>query len=334
MTTAALPVLSAKDFATNQTVRWCPGCGDYSILANFQHALAGLGLPRERLAIVSGFGCAGRLPYYLNTYGFHALPGIALPLAVGLKAARPDLTVWVALGEGDALGPSAHHLLHVARHNVDVKILLFNNEVLGLTKGQVSPAARVGTRTRTTPQGSTEEPLKPLPLAIAAGLTFAARTADVDAERFVQVVRRATFHRGAAMVEVYQNCHVYNEGAFDYAIDPTIKAETTIDLDHGKPLIFGADRERAVRISGPTPEILDLNDEVPLDDVTEHDEQAADPAFAWILSRMSFPEFPECFGVIRAAERPTLEDLLRFPTSEPEPTLQDLLAGDDPWNVA
>jgi 2-oxoglutarate ferredoxin oxidoreductase subunit beta len=333
MTTASLPVLSAKDFATDQTVRWCPGCGDYSVLTNFQHALAGLGLPRERVAVVSGFGCAGRLPYYLNTYGFHTLPGRALPLAVGLKTARPDLTVWVAVGEGDTLGPGVGALLHAVRRNVDIKILLFNNEVLGLTKGQASPAARVGTRTRTTPQGSTESDLKPLPLALAAGLTFAARTADVDAERLLNVVRRATFHRGTAIVEVYQNCHVYNDGAFDYATDPSIKAETTLELENGKPLIFGADRERGVRMTGPMADIVELRDDVPLDDILVHDESLPDPTQAWILSRMTFPEYPECFGVFRAVDRPTLDETVHVPPPGPTRALQDLLAGDDPWTV-
>lgn len=333
MSTASLPVLSSKDFATNQTVRWCPGCGDYSVLTNFQHALAGLGLPRERLAVVSGFGCAGRLPYYLNTYGFHTLPGRALSVAVGLKVARPELTVWVAVGEGDTLGPGASSLLHVIRRNVDVKVLLFNNEVLGLTKGQASPAARVGTRTRTSPAGSTDAELKPLPLAIAAGLTFAARTADVDAERLLNVVRRATIHRGTAVVEVYQNCHVFNDGAFEYATDPAIKLDSTLDLEHGKPLVFGSDRDRGITLSGPVPEIVELGEGSPLDDVLVHDELSVDPTTAWILSRLTYPEFPECFGVFRAVERSTWEENLRLPTPEPSPDLQDLLAGEDPWTV-
>ena len=332
--TAALPVLSAKDFATDQSVRWCPGCGDYSILTQLQHTLAGLGQPRERVVFVSGFGCAGRLPYYLNTYGFHALPGRALALAAGLKAARPDLTVWAAVGDGDALGPGCGQLLHVIRRNVDIKILLFNNEVLGLTRGQVSPASRAGTRTRTTPVGFAEAALKPLPLALAAGVTFAARTADVDAERFSDVVRRATFHRGTALVEVYQNCHVFNDGAFAYATDPGTKADVTVELEHGKPILFGSECSRALRLSGPIAEVVDLADDVPLDDVLVHDETAADPAQAWILSRMSFPDFPECFGVFRAVDQSTLEDVLRAPATQPTRGLQDLLAGDDPWNVA
>ncbi len=329
-----LPVLSAKDFATDQAVRWCPGCGDYSVLTQLQHALAGLGQPRERIAFISGFGCAGRLPYYLNTYGFHALPGRALALAVGLKTARPDLTVWVAVGDGDALGPGASQLLHVIRRNVDIKILLFNNEVLGCTRGQVSPATRTGTRTRTSPIGVNESALKPLPLALAAGVSFAARTADVDAERFTDVIRRATYHRGTALIEIYQNCNVFNDGAFDYATDPGTKSEVTVSLEHGKPILFGDGRSRALRLSGPTVEVVDLNDDVPLDDVVIHDEQAVDPAQAWILSRLSFPEFPECFGVFRAVDQATLEDALRAPSSGRTPILQELLAGDDPWTVA
>jgi 2-oxoglutarate ferredoxin oxidoreductase subunit beta len=333
MTTSALPVLTSRDFATDQTVRWCPGCGDYSVLTNFQHALAGLGLPRERLAVVSGFGCAGRLPYYLNTYGFHTLPGRAIPVAVGLKTARPDLTVWVAIGDGDLLGPSAGAFLHAIRRNADVKILLFNNEVLGLTKGQASAAARPGTRTRTTPFGSSEADLRPLPLALAAGLTFAARTADTDAERFAHVIRRATIHRGASLVEVYQNCHVFNDGVFEYATDPAMKAETTVELEHGRPIVFGADRERGIRFAGGSPEVMNLGPDAPLDDILVHDETHPDPAVAWSLSRMSYPEFPECFGVFRAVERPTLEDAVRTPPPGEQRDLQDILAGDDPWTV-
>lgn len=329
--TVTIPLLSAKDLTTDQSVRWCPGCGDYSVLSQLQHTIANLGQPRERIVFVSGFGCAGRLPFYLNTFGFHTLPGRALALAAGLKSARPELTVWAAVGDGDALGPSCGQLMHVIRRNVDIKILLFNNEVLGLTRGQVSPVSRAGTRTRTSPMGVTEAAFKPLSLALSAGVTFAARTADVDAERFNDVIRRATFHRGTALVEVYQNCAVFNDGAFEYATDPGSKADVTIELEHGKPILFGSERNRALRLSGPTPEVVDLADDVPLDDVVIHDEALADPTQAWLLSRLSFPEFPECFGVFRDVDQPTLEDALR--PAAPARSLQELLAGDDPWIV-
>jgi len=328
-----LPLATPRDLTTDQPVRWCPGCGDFSILAQLKHALATAGIPRSRLAVVSGYGCAGRLPYYLNTFGFHTLPGRAFAVAAGLKAARPDLSVWVVTGDGDALSAGTNHLMQAIRRNSEIKVLLFNNEILGLTKGQASPTSRPGTRSRTTPQGSVEAGLRPLCVALAAEATFVARTIDVDADHFTEVIRRAAVHRGTAFVEVYQNCNVFNDGAFGYATDTASKADATLLLEHGKPLLWGAGRDRGVRMSGLTPELVAVGSGAPLDDIQVHDERAPDPTLAWVLSRMAYPEYPECFGVFRAVERPTWEDVLRAPSPEPTPTLEALLLGDDAWEL-
>src|ERR1700744_2549113 len=217
MATVSLPTLTAKDFASDQEVRWCPGCGDYSILAQMKKAIAPLGIPRENLVFISGIGCSSRFPYYMTTYGFHTTPGRAPTLATGLKVARPDLQVWVITGDGDGLSIGGHHLLHVIRRNVDLKIILFNNEIYGLTKGQYSPTSRVGTQTKSSPQGSLESPLRPLSVAIAAEATFVARTLDVDINHLTMVLQRASAHKGSAFVEVYQNCKIFNDGVFEYA---------------------------------------------------------------------------------------------------------------------
>lgn len=330
---AALPVVAVKDLNTDQPVRWCPGCGDFAVLAQLKHALSLAGIPRERLVLVSGFGCSSRLPYYLNTYGFHTVAGRAPTVATGLKAARPDLSVWVITGDGDALSVGGNHLMHALRRNVDIKILMFNNEVLGLTHGQSSPTSRPGTRTRSTPQGSFEEPFHPLSLALAAGASFAARTVDVDGDQLTNVLLRAARHRGSAFVEIYQNCNVYNDGVFEFVTDKSNKADVTLQLDHGRPLLFGQDRNQGLRLNGLTVETVTLGPGMPLDDVLVHDERAADPTLAWLLSRTSVPERPECFGVFRAVERPTFEDGLRAPPPAPPLPLPQFLTGDDAWVV-
>jgi 2-oxoglutarate ferredoxin oxidoreductase subunit beta len=252
-------------------------------------------------------------------------------VATGLKAARPDLSVWVVTGAGDALSTGGNHLLHALRRNVDIKILLLNNEAIGLTKGQASPTSRPGTRTKTTPQGSFETPLKPISVALAAEATFAARTLDVDAGHLNEVLHRAARHRGTAFVEIYQNCNVFNDGVFDYCTDKSSKADATLFLEHGKPLLFGKDRSRGIRCMGCALEEVALGEGVPLDDILVHDERAGDSNAAWMLSRMGFPDFPECFGVFRAVERPTFEDVLRAPLPGKAASLAGLLTGDDAW---
>jgi 2-oxoglutarate ferredoxin oxidoreductase subunit beta len=243
-TLTTLPTLTAKDLASDQEVRWCPGCGDYSILAQMKKALAGVGVARENMVFISGIGCSSRFPYYMNTYGFHTIHGRAPTLATGLKISRPDLQVWVITGDGDGLSIGGNHLIHAIRRNVDMKIILFNNEIYGLTKGQYSPTSRIGTRTKSSPMGSIDNPLRPLSIAIGAEATFVARTIDIDIHHLTEVLKRAAAHKGTAFIEIYQNCKIFNDAVFEYATDKTIKAENTLYLEHGKPLIFGKDRNR------------------------------------------------------------------------------------------
>ncbi len=339
-TATALPTLSPKDLASDQDVRWCPGCGDYSILAQMKKALAGLGIAREKMVFISGIGCSSRFPYYMNTYGFHTIHGRAPTLATGLKACRPDLQVWVITGDGDGLSIGGNHLIHAIRRNVDLKIILFNNEIYGLTKGQYSPTSRIGTRTKSSPLGSIENPLRPLSTAIGAESTFVARTLDVDVNHLTETLRRAAAHKGAAFVEIYQNCKIFNDGVFDYATDKSIKADNTLYLEHGKPLIFGKDRNKGIRLQGLDPEVVTLGNGngVAPDDLLIHDEKAEEPSLAYLLSRMVYPRFPECVGVFRAVERPTYEDLLNKQIEDVIKTkgrgkLEDLFASEDTWVV-
>jgi 2-oxoglutarate/2-oxoacid ferredoxin oxidoreductase subunit beta len=331
-----LPILTPNDFASDQEARWCPGCGDFSILTQVKKVLAGLGLPREKIVFVSGIGCSSRLPYYLSTYGFHGLHGRAPALATGLKIANPELQVWVVTGDGDGLSTGTNHLLHALRRNVDLKILLFNNEIFGLTKGQCSPTTRPGTRTMSSPEGSFEAPLRALSLALAAEATFAARTIDVDVGHMSEVLERAAAHKGSAFVEIYQNCKVFNDGVFEYATDKASKADATVHLEHGRPIIFGPDRNKGLRLNGFEPEIVTLGNGVTIDDLIIHDEKAPEPTQAFLLSRLIGPEFPECLGIFRCVQRPTYEELLArraraAPAARP---LRELLTGADSWVVA
>jgi 2-oxoglutarate ferredoxin oxidoreductase subunit beta len=337
-TATPLATLTAKDLASDQEVRWCPGCGDYSILAQMKKALAGLGIPREKMVFISGIGCSSRFPYYMNTYGFHTIHGRAPTIATGLKVSRPDLSVWVITGDGDGLSIGGNHLVHAIRRNVDMKIVLFNNEIYGLTKGQYSPTSRIGTRTKSSPQGSIDNPLRPLSIAIGAEATFVARTIDVDINHLTETLRRASAHRGTAFVEIYQNCKIFNDGVFEYATDKGIKADNTLYLEHGKPLIFGKDRNKGIRLHGLDPEVVALGSGITADDLLIHDERAEEPSLAYLLSRMVHPRFPECVGVFRCVQRPTYDDLLNKQIEDVVRTkgkgkLDDLFASDDVWVV-
>lgn len=329
---------SAKDFASDQEVRWCPGCGDFSVLAQLKKALASLGRQREEFVFFSGAGCAGRLPYYLSTYGFHGSHGRAPALATGLKLVRPGLSVWVVTGDGDGLGVGTSHLVHALRRNVDVKIILFNNETYGLTRGQYSPTSRPGTRTRSSPNGSVETPLRPLSLALAAEATFVARTVDVDVDHLTATLRRAGEHKGSAFVEIYQNCKVFNDGVFDYASDKVVKSDSLLYLEHGKPLLFGEDQNRGIRLRGLRPEVVPAGNGTDAGELLVHDEREDEPFLAFLLSRMTYPDFPECVGVLRCVERPTHDGLVRDEIEEAvrregEGDLDELLAGDDTWEI-
>ncbi len=337
-TTIPLPVLTPKDFASDQELRWCPRCGDYSILAQVKKILPTLGIPREKFVFVSGIGCSSRFPYYVNTYGIHGIHGRAPAIATGLKLARPDLHVWVITGDGDALSIGGNHLLHAIRRNVNLKILLFNNQIYGLTKGQYSPTSPLGQKTKSTPFGAVDRPLTPLSVAIGAGATFAARSVDIDTHHLTMVLERAAHHEGTAFVEIYQDCNVFNSGAFEYASDKATKNEHCIYLDHGKPLIFGKQAEKGVRLNGKgLPEIVDVS-AVANDDLLFHDEQADDPSHAFRLSQMRWPHSPEPMGIFRAVERPTFDGSVTEQIKEVESklgpgNLDDLFAGGETWEV-
>lgn len=338
-TATALPTLQPKDLASDQEVRWCPGCGDYSILAQMKKALAPLGIPREKYVFISGIGCSSRFPYYMNTYGFHTIHGRAPTFATGLKLARPDLTVWVVTGDGDGLSIGGNHFIHAIRRNVDIKIILFNNEIYGLTKGQYSPTSRLGTRTKSSPLGSIERPARAISLAIGAEATFVARTIDVDIHHLTATLQRAAAHKGAAFVEVYQNCNIFNDGVWEYASNKSEKADNVLYLEHGKPLIFGKDRNKGIRLNGKLePEVVTLGNGVTIDDLVIHDEKAEQPTMAYLLSRMAHPEFPEPVGVFRAVEAPCYEYQVHEQIKETiakkgEGKFEDIFASEDTWVV-
>lgn len=337
-TMTALNTLTPKELSSDQEVRWCPGCGDYSILAQMKKALSGLGIAREKFVFISGIGCSSRFPYYMNTYGFHTIHGRAPAIATGLKLARPDLSVWVITGDGDGLSIGGNHLIHAIRRNMDLKIILFNNEIYGLTKGQYSPTSRIGTRTKSSPLGSIDTPLRPLSLALGADATFVARTLDVDIHHLTETLKRAAAHKGTAFVEVYQNCKIFNDGVFEYATDKSVKADNVLQLQHGRPLVFGKDHNKGIRLHGLDPEVVELGNGIAQDDLLVHDEKADEPSLAYLLSRMVHPNFPECIGVFRCVERPSYEDVLNKQVQEAIATrgagkLEDLFASDETWVV-
>ena len=265
--TTELPVLKPADYASDQDVRWCPGCGDYSILAQMKKVMASLQIPREKLVFISGIGCSSRFPYYMESYGMHSIHGRAPGFATGLKAVRPDLQVWVITGDGDGLSIGGNHLMHCVRRNMDVNVVLFNNRIYGLTKGQYSPTSRLGHVTKSSPMGSIDNPLHPLSIAIGCEGTFVARSVDTHIKHLGYVLQRAAEHKGTSFIEVYQNCVVFNDGAFDYATNRERKADTTIELEHGKPLIFGEDRDKGIRLNGMEPEVVELGKGITEDDL-------------------------------------------------------------------
>src|SRR5437763_7587944 len=332
-----LSVLKPGDFASDQDVRWCPGCGDYAILAQMKKVLAKLGVDRSKTVFVSGIGCSSRFPYYMNTYGFHSIHGRAPTFATGLKLARPELNIWIATGDGDALSIGGNHFLHVIRRNLDVKILLFNNRIYGLTKGQYSPTSEHGKKTKSTPMGAPDYPIRPLSIAVAAGATFAARSIDVDVKHLEFVLERAAKHTGTAVVEIYQNCNIFNDGAFDYATDKATKSSTTMYLEHGKPMVF-AGGTKGIRMHDMSPEVVDVTDGN-RDDLLIRDEKAPEPSLAFLLSRMRYPEFPEPLGVFRDVEQERYGNIVRrqneaaVARSGPG-DLQKLITGDETWTVS
>ena len=329
--------LTAKDFKSDQEVRWCPGCGDYAILAAMQGFMPELGTPRERIVFISGIGCAARFPYYMQTYGMHSIHGRAPAIATGLSASRPDLSVWVVTGDGDALSIGGNHLIHALRRNVTVKILLFNNQIYGLTKGQYSPTSPLGTRNKTTPMGSLDFPFNPVSLAIGAEATFVARSIDTDRKHLTEVLRRASRHPGAAFIEIYQNCNVYNDGAFDAVRE---QKENRIMLEHGRPIRFGADGERGVRLRPDgVPEFVEVA-EVGEEALLVHDEHREDASLAFALSRLAHtPHGPTPIGIFRDIQRPVYDELMSDQLDSAraergEGDLEALLRAGDTWLIS
>jgi 2-oxoglutarate ferredoxin oxidoreductase subunit beta len=333
--------LKAKDFKTDQEVRWCPGCGDYAILAAVQGFMPELGVARENIVFISGIGCSSRFPYYMNTYGMHSIHGRAPAIATGLSASRPDLSVWVVTGDGDALSIGGNHLIHALRRNVNLKILLFNNRIYGLTKGQYSPASELGKITKSSPMGSIDNPFNPISVAIGAEASFVARTLDSDRKHLTSVLRAAADHPGTALIEIYQNCNIFNDGAFDVLKDNDTRDDWTIRLEDGQPLRFGADGSKAViRDEYGTLSIADgIADDDPR--LVTHDAHREDPSYAFALSRLSSPESGYApMGVFRDVQRPVYdhmmsEQLEKASAAAPNDAdaLQTLLAGADTWSV-
>jgi len=304
MPTATSAPLTANDFASDQDVRWCPGCGDYAILNVMKKVMPQLGIPRENIVFVSGIGCSSRFPYYMNTYGMHSIHGRAPAIATGLKSVRPDLQVWVITGDGDGLSIGGNHFIHSIRRNVDLRLIMFNNRIYGLTKGQYSPTSPLGKVTKSTPYGAIDNPLNPLSVAIGCEATFVARSIDVNIKHLGDVLKRAAEHKGTAFVEIYQNCNIFNDGAWDYATDKATKADTVIELENGKPLIFGKNKDKGIRLNGTEPEIVELGKGITADDLLFHNEKSPEPTLAYLLSRMRHPEFPEPIGVFRDVDAP------------------------------
>ncbi|MSR81552.1 MAG: 2-oxoacid:ferredoxin oxidoreductase subunit beta [Candidatus Latescibacteria bacterium] len=303
----AAPKLTRKDFSSDQEVRWCPGCGDYAILAQMQKLLPEIGVPREQIVFVSGIGCSSRFPYYMNTYGIHSIHGRAPTLATGLKLANPKLSVWVITGDGDGLSIGGNHLLHCLRRNVDLKIILFNNRIYGLTKGQYSPTSLPGHRTKTTPMGSIDYPFNPLSVALGAEATFVARTQDTNMKHLSEVLNRAARHKGTAFVEIFQNCVVYNSTAWDHTTDPDVRDDNVLFLEDGQPLIFGKNRDKGVRMKGFEAEVVSLGQGVAESELLVHQADLRNTSYAYMLSRMENPHFPLPFGVLREVIRPSYD---------------------------
>ncbi len=298
------------DFQSDQEVRWCPGCGDYTILASVQNFLASLDVDRERHVFISGIGCSSRFPYYMNTYGMHSIHGRAPAIASGVATANPELKVWVITGDGDALSIGGNHLIHAMRRNVNIKILLFNNQIYGLTKGQYSPTSELGKRTKTSPMGSIDWPFNPVSLALGAEATFVARTIDMDRTHTAAILRAAYEHEGAAFIEIYQNCNVFNNGAFAELTGREVRDENRVYLEHGKPVIFGREGERGVVVGPDGARVVNVA-EVGLDAIYVHDAAAAEPSAAFALSRLSQgPHGPTPLGIFRNVSRPAYEGLL------------------------
>jgi 2-oxoglutarate ferredoxin oxidoreductase subunit beta len=340
MATETLPVYTKKDFQTDQEIRWCPGCGDYAILSAVQSVFAELGVRRENFVFISGIGCSSRFPYYMKTFGFHTIHGRAPAIATGLKITRPDLDVWVVTGDGDSLSIGGNHTIHMLRRNVGLKVLLFNNKIYGLTKGQYSPTSEIGKKTKSTPFGTTDRPFNPLSLALGAGATFVARSVDVFQQHLKETLKKAAAHKGSAYVEILQNCNIFNDGAWFDLTEKDARSEHVVQLEQGKTLIFGKNRDKGIRLNGLELEMVQLGNGITEKDLLVHDESDPRSAYAFLLAHMADqPGFPTPIGVLRGWEdSPRYEDLIANQIREVQAKrgkgdLAKLLRAGDTWEV-
>ncbi len=333
--------LTPKDFTTDQEVRWCPGCGDYSILKQVQTVMPTLGVPKENIVIVSGIGCSSRFPYYMNTYGMHSIHGRATAIASGLKASRPELSVWIVSGDGDSMSIGGNHLIHLLRRNFDVNLLVFNNQIYGLTKGQYSPTSETNKVTKSTPMGSIDHPFNPGALAMGADASFVARSMDRDVKHLQEIIKRSHAHKGASFVEIYQNCNIFNDGAFEVFTEKTSKPQETIYVTHGQPLVYGAQKEKGIVLDGHKPKMVTIGVDASLEDLWVHDE--TDLYKAQILTRIfddpsGENHFPRPFGVLYAKERMCYEEAMHLQIQEAKASkgagnLEKLIKGREIWEI-
>jgi 2-oxoglutarate ferredoxin oxidoreductase subunit beta len=333
-----LNTLKREDFVSEQEPRWCPGCGDYSVLSQTLKVLPDLGIPREKFVFVSGIGCSSRFPYYVNTYGFHGIHGRAPAIATGIKAANPELSVWVITGDGDALSIGGNHFLHTIRRNIDINIVLFNNRIYGLTKGQYSPTSEFGKKTKSTPYGSIDYPINPLSVALANEATFVARSIDTEVKHLAGVLVKAAQHKGVSFIEVYQNCNIFNDGAFKHLTDKEFKEDRLLRLEDRQPLIFGKNHDKGIRMSGYKLEIVQLGNGISESELIMHDESSYIPNLAHLLARMDYPDYPVPIGIFRALKRPTYERLMEGQVAEAiermgPGNLEKLLESGETWDV-
>jgi len=326
---------TAKDFASDQEVKWCPGCGDYSILKQVQSILPEIGIKRENMVFVSGIGCSSRFPYYMNTYGIHSIHGRAPAVATGIKLANPELNVWIITGDGDGLSIGGNHFIHLMRRNLDVNILLFNNEIYGLTKGQFSPTSQLGLKTKSSPFGVIDQPFNPLSLALGSGATFVSRTLDREPKSLREVLLEAQKHRGTSFVEIYQNCVIFNDGVFDEFTNKATKEEANLYLENGKPLKFGKDLSKGIILENFEPKIIDITEETDESKLWIHDETSI--LKAQILARFNFDEefsdFPRPFGVFYKKNRASYEETFTNQVEKNKPDMQQILNGNITWTV-
>lgn len=335
------PGYKGKDFSSDQDVRWCPGCGDYTILKQVQNSMPDLGVPKEQVVFISGIGCSSRFPYYMDTFGMHSIHGRAPAIATGLKINRPELSVWMITGDGDSLSIGGNHFIHLLRRNLDINVLLFNNEIYGLTKGQYSPTSKEGFVSKSTPMGSVDHPFNPVSLALGADATFVARAMDRDPKHLNQMIMRSKDHAGTSLLEIYQNCVVFNDGVFDAYTDKKSRPRETLYVSHGEPLVYGENKDRGIILDGYTPRMVDIGNNYSLDDLWIHDEK--DLTKAQLLSRFferpieDGSHFPRVFGVFYAIDRPKYETGLNaqveWATENNKKSLDDILRGDETWEI-